>query len=102
MVNKYSIITFLIGLVFGIISMVLLRKSEPDQKPETKVYDVANNRLKERIKSDSVLIVKLKKNVRVEIREIEKIKIKYVPFQNEINRGNPVQLDSMFNIILSE
>jgi uncharacterized membrane-anchored protein YhcB (DUF1043 family) len=94
MVNRLVVIGFLIGLVFGIISMVLFRKSEPDQKPETKVYDVANNRLKERIKNDSVLILKLRTEKDTIIKEIYRDRTFYktiyekIPFSNSVDRIN--------------
>jgi len=100
MISRQLAIGLAVGISIGLSVMAIIGQLRP--KPETTIYDVSTKRLKERVKSDSVLIDNLKKNVRVEIREIEKIKIKYVPVQNEINRGNPVQLDSMFNVILSE
>lgn len=100
MVNKFVVIGFLIGLGFGIISMVLLRKSEPE--PETKVYDVSTKRLKERIKNDSILIVKLKNEKDTIIKEIYRDRTFYKTIYEKIPYSNSVDRINAFDTLLTK
>ena len=100
MVNKFLVIGFLIGIFFGIIGTVLF---QPDvSKPNQLIYDAATKKLDERIRKDSILIDSLKKNVKIEIREIEKIKTKYVTIYKAVDVANLRDLDVAFDSLLSE
>jgi hypothetical protein len=100
MVNKFLVIGFLIGIVFGIIGMLLFESNV--SKPNQLIYDAATKKLDERIRKDSILIDSLKKNVKIEIREIEKIKTKYVTIYKAVDVANLRDLDVAFDSLLSE
>ena len=93
-------IGFLIGIVFGIIGAVLFQPNV--SKPNQLIYDAATKKLDERIRKDSILIDSLKKNVKIEIREIEKIKTKYVTIYKAVDVANLRDLDVAFDSLLSE
>lgn len=94
------VIGFLIGLVFGIISMVIWHKSEP--KPETTIYDASTKRLKERIKSDSVLIVKLKNEKDTIVKEIYRDRTFYKTIYEKIPHSNSVDRINAFDTLLTK
>ena len=100
MVNKFLVIGFLIGILFGIIGSVLLQPNV--SKLNKLIYDAATKKLDERIRKDSILIDSLKKNVKIEIREIEKIKTKYVTIYKAVDVANLRDLDVAFDSLLSE
>lgn len=99
MVNKFVVIGFLIGLGFGIISMVIWHKSEP--KPETKVYEYEMTRIENKKLKDS--IDRMKINDRSEKiydsifvdRVIYKTIYEKIPFSSSSDR------DSAFDTLLS-
>lgn len=100
MVNKFVVIGFLIGIVFGIIGILLFESNV--SKPNELIYKASTKKLDERIRKDSILIDSLKKNVKIEIREIEKIKTKYVTIYKAVDVANLRDLDVAFDSLLSE
>lgn len=74
----------------------------PVQKPESELYEIANEKLKKRISDDSIMIVKLKNEKDTIVKEIYRDRTFYKTIYEKIPYSNSIDRINAFDTLLSK